>query len=102
MNEAGPTQATRGTISLARPDDPAKPADQDRGTNQFFFNLVNNESNLGSQNGGFTEFGEVTSAAGLAVMDAMSAFPTIDGDPLQNPGVFDDLAVQNSSKTLND
>ena len=102
INEPSPTQATRGTISLARPDDPAKPADQDRGTNQFFFNLTNNESNLGSQNGGFTEFGEITGPAGLAVMDAMAAFPTIDGDPQQNPGIFDNLAVQNSSKTLND
>lgn len=101
INEPAPTQATRGTISLARPDDGNAQTD-DRGTNQFFFNLVNNEANLGSQNGGFTEFGEVTSASGLAVMDAMAAFPTIDGDPQQNPGVFDNLAVQNSSKTLND
>ncbi|MEA2708499.1 MAG: hypothetical protein QOF78_1100 [Phycisphaerales bacterium] len=100
-NEPGPTQATRGTISLARPND-GNPATDDRGTNQFFFNLVNNEANLGGQNGGFTEFGEVTSAAGLAVMDAMAAFPTIDGDPTVNPGQFDNLAVQNSSKTLDD
>ena len=102
INEPGPTQAARGTISLARPDDPAKPADQDRGTNQFFFNLVDNESNLGAQNGGFTEFGEVTGAAGLAVMDALAAFPRIDGDPGQNPGEFDNLAVQNSNDTVND
>jgi hypothetical protein len=63
---------------------------------------VNNEANLGGQNGGFTEFGEVTSAAGLAVMDAMAAFPTIDGDPSVNPGQFDNLAVQNSGDTVDD
>jgi len=99
VNEPGPTTATRGTLSLARPDD-QNPATDDRGTNQFFLNLVNNESNLGSQNGGFTEFGEVTSPSGLAVMDAIAAFPTIDGDPDQTPGIFDDLAVQDSTKTL--
>ena len=89
-NEPSPTQATRGTISLARPDD-NNPATDDRGTNQFFFNLVNNEANLGSQNGGFTEFGEITSASGLAVMDALAAFPTVNGG-----GQFTNLAVQDS------
>lgn len=94
-NEPSPTQATRGTISLARPDD-QNPATDDKGTNQFFFNLVNNESNLGSQNGGFTEFGEITSAAGLAVMDALSNFPKINGG-----GQFTDLPVLNSSIDVN-
>jgi cyclophilin family peptidyl-prolyl cis-trans isomerase len=101
INEPSPTQATRGTISLARPDD-GNPATDDRGTNQFFFNLVDNEASLGSQNGGFTEFGEITSPSGLAVMDALAAFPTIDGDPQQNPGIFDDLAVQSADDTVDD
>jgi cyclophilin family peptidyl-prolyl cis-trans isomerase len=101
INEPSPTQATRGTISLARPDD-GNPATDDRGTNQFFFNLVNNESNLGNQNGGFTEFGEVMNPAGLTAMDNIAQFPTIDGDPDDTPGVFDDLAVQNASVTLED
>ena len=93
-NEPAPTQATRGTLSLARPDDD-NPATDDKGTNQFFFNLVNNEANLGGQNGGFTEFGEVTSAGGLAVMDALAAFPTVNGG-----GQFTNLAVQNNSITV--
>ena len=101
INEPSPTQATRGTISLARPDD-GNPATDDRGTNQFFFNLADNESNLGSQNGGFTEFGEVMIPAGLAAMDNIAQFPTIDGDPDDTPGVFDDLAVQNSNVALED
>jgi len=104
INEPGPTNAVRGTISLARPDDPQLPADQDRGTNQFFFNLADNRgtppNGLDFQNGGFTEFGEVTGPAGLAVMDQIAAFPTIDGDPQDNPGVFDNLAVQNAQVTL--
>ena len=99
INEPSPTQAERGTISLARPDD-GNPATDDRGTNQFFFNLVNNESNLGSQNGGFTEFGEVMTDGGLAAMDTVVQFPTIDGDPNNTPGVLDNLAVQNSQVTL--
>ena len=103
INEAGATNAFRGTISLARPND-GDPATDDRGSNEFFLNLADNRgtppNGLDFQNGGFTEFGEVLGAGGLAVMDAISAFPTIDGDPTRNPGVFDNLAVQNSSVTL--
>jgi cyclophilin family peptidyl-prolyl cis-trans isomerase len=103
INEASPTNAVRGTISLARPND-GDPATDDRGTNQFFFNLADNRgtppSGLDFQNGGFTEFGEITGAGGLAVMDQIAAFPTIDGDPQETPGIFDNLAVQNSSVTV--
>jgi cyclophilin family peptidyl-prolyl cis-trans isomerase len=103
INEPSPTNAVRGTISLARPND-NNPATDDRGTNQFFFNLADNggtpPNGLDFQNGGFTEFGEVTGPAGLAVMDQIAAFPTIDGDPQQTPGIFDNLAVQNSTVTL--
>ena len=35
-------------------------------------------------------------------MDNIAQFPTIDGDPDDTPGVFDDLAVQNSNVTLED
>jgi cyclophilin family peptidyl-prolyl cis-trans isomerase len=93
-NEPSPTTAERGTISLARPDD-QNPQTDDKGTNQFFFNLVDNESNLGNQNGGFTEFGKINSAAGLAVMDALSNHPTVNGG-----GQFTDLAVLNNTITV--
>jgi peptidyl-prolyl cis-trans isomerase A (cyclophilin A) len=92
-NEPTVTQAKRGTLSLARPDD-GDPATDDKGTNQWFFNLADNEANLGSQNGGFTEFGEVVGAGGLAVMDALAAFPTINAG-----GVFSNLAVQQPGTT---
>lgn len=93
-NEPSPTQAERGTISIARPDD-NNPATDDKGSNEFFFNLVDNEANLGAQNGGFTEFGKINSAAGLAVMDALSAFPTVNGG-----GVFANLAVKDNTITV--
>ena len=103
INEAAATSALRGTISLARPND-GNPATDDRGSNQFFLNLADNRgtppSGLDFQNGGFTEFGEITGPGGLAVMDQIAAFPTIDGDPDENPGELDDLAVQNSSITV--
>lgn len=103
-NEPHITHNTRGTIALARPDLPNVPPSGDRGSNQFFFNVSDNSSgkpnDLDNQNGGFTAFGEVTSASGLAVMDALAAYPTVDasgGDP-NSP--FSDLAVQNSSVTV--
>ena len=83
-------------LMRGRPDDD-NPATDDKGSNQWFFNLVNNEANLGSQNGGFTEFGEVINAGGLAVMDAIAAFPTVNGG-----GVFSNLAVQNNTIDVNE
>src|SRR6185503_2034063 len=58
----------RGTLALARPDD-HNPATDDKGANEFFFNLADNRGGLpalDTQNGGFTTFAEVTSASGLA------------------------------------
>ena len=47
--------------------------DPNSATNQWFFNLANNASTLNFQNGGFTVFGRVANAAGLAVMDRIAA-----------------------------
>jgi cyclophilin family peptidyl-prolyl cis-trans isomerase len=91
-NEPGVSN-TRGTIALARPDD-NNPATDDKGTSQWFFNLADNSANLDKQNGGFTAFGKVTDANGLAVMDSIAAFPTINGG-----GVFSNLAVQKAGTT---
>jgi cyclophilin family peptidyl-prolyl cis-trans isomerase len=99
-NEPHITSNTRGTIALARPDD-NNAATDDKGTNQFFFNLVDNNSSdpnsLDNQNGGFTAFGQARNARSLAVMDAIAAHPTIDADG--SGSIFDNLAVQNSSIT---
>ncbi len=74
----------RGTIAMAKLG-----GDPDSATSQWFFNLTDNSDNLDNQNGGFTAFGEITDAAGLAVMDQLAAFPR-----LNMGGAFTDLPVQ--------
>ena len=64
---------TRGTIAMAKLG-----SDPNSATNQWFFNLVDNSSNLDNQNGGFTVFGRVADAASLAVMDAIAGEPVYD------------------------
>jgi cyclophilin family peptidyl-prolyl cis-trans isomerase len=91
-NEPGVSN-TRGTIALARPDD-SNPATDDKGSNQWFFNLADNGANLDNQNGGFTAFGKVTTDAGLAVVDALAGFPILHAG-----GVFNDLPVKSANVT---
>ena len=84
QNEPGQSNV-RGTIALAKLG-----SDPNSGTDEFFFNLADNSQNLDNQNGGFTVFGHVLTDAGLSVMDAVAAVPTIDaGSP------FDALPVRN-------
>ena len=64
---------TRGTIALAKLG-----GNPNSATSQWFFNETDNSSNLDAQNGGFTVFGKITNAAGLAVMDQIAALPTYD------------------------
>ncbi len=61
---------TRGTLAMAKLGN-----DPNSATNQWFFNLADNRSNLDGQNGGFTVFGRVANAASLAVMDKIAAVP---------------------------
>jgi cyclophilin family peptidyl-prolyl cis-trans isomerase len=68
---------TRGTLAMAKQGNNPNSA-----TNQFFFNLADNSQNLDNQNGGFTVFAEVTSASGLAVMDAVAGRSVV---ALHNP-----------------
>ncbi len=94
-NEPHITSNVRGTIALARPGGTGGLAD--KGTNQFFFNLADNSTNLDNQDGGFTAFGQVTDSNGLAVMDSIAAFPTINAG-----GAFTNLPVLHSSTTAGD
>lgn len=57
----------RGTVAMAKLG-----GDPNSATNQFFFNLANNSSNLDNQNGGFTVFAEVQD---MTVVDAIAALP---------------------------
>jgi uncharacterized protein (TIGR03437 family) len=76
---------TRGTLAMAKLGNNPNSA-----TNQWFFNLANNAGNLDNQNGGFTVFGRVADAAGLAVMDRIAALQVYDaGAP------FDNLPLRN-------
>lgn len=74
----------RGTIAMAKLSGNANSA-----TSQWFINVANNSSNLDTQNGGFTVFGEVVSG-GMTVVDAINALPTFtystitDSLPLRN------------------
>ena len=76
----------RGTVAMAKVSGNANSA-----TSQFFFNLVDNSSNLDSQNGGFTVFARV---ADMTVVDAMAAVTTStqqdsSGDSFDNVPVTD-------------
>ena len=76
---------TRGTIAMAKLGN-----DPNSATNQWFFNLANNGSNLDAQNGGFTVFGNVLNSASLAVMDRIAALPVYNqGSP------FDQIPLYN-------
>lgn len=61
----------RGTIAMAKLGNNPNSA-----TNQWFFNLADNSSNLNNQNGGFTAFGQVLSSDDLATIDAIAAVKT--------------------------
>lgn len=65
---------TRGTVAMAKVD-----GNPNSATNEFFFNLADNSSNLNSQNGGFTVFGRVANASSQAVIDRIAAAPVPSG-----------------------
>ncbi|MDQ6759362.1 MAG: peptidylprolyl isomerase [Acidobacteriota bacterium] len=79
---------TRGTLAMAKLG-----SDPNSATNQWFFNLTDNSQNLNNQNGGFTVFGRVLNAAGLAVMDKIAAVPVPSPGPFASP--FDQIPLFN-------
>ena len=66
-NEFGHSNVA-GTIAMAK-----LPNNINGASNQFFFNLSNNSSNLDNQNGGFTVFGQLVS--GQTTLNNLSAIP---------------------------
>ena len=67
----------RGTIAMAKSGN-----QPDSATSQFFFNLVNNATDLDNNNGGFTVFGQVI-GDGMDVIDAIAGLTRYDfGAPI--------------------
>lgn len=80
----------RATIAMAK-----VAGNPNSATNQWFINLANNSSNLDLQNGGFTVFGQISSAD-MAVVDAIAALPRY------NFSGITDLPLVNYSNTDRD
>lgn len=80
----------RGTIAMAKLG-----GNPNSATNQWFFNLADNSSNLDSQNSGFTVFGEVM-GNGMAIVDAMAALSIFN---LGSTTAFTDLPLRNYTTT---
>lgn len=59
----------RGTIAMAKLG-----GNPNSATNQWYINLADNSSNLDTQNGGFTVFGQISNAD-MQVVEAMAALP---------------------------
>ncbi len=60
----------KGTIAMAKVG-----TDPNSATNQWFFNLGDNSSNLNNQNGGFTVFGQTLATQDLATIEAIGKIP---------------------------
>ncbi len=81
----------RGTLAMAMTSSP------NSATDQWFFNLINNGPTLdpASNSGGFTVFGRVANATGLAVMDKIAALPTADLTSVYASLPFSQVPLQN-------
>jgi len=108
-NEPGISN-TRGTISMAKlgpaSNDPADiEAAKNSATDQWFFNEGDNSGGpaaLDTQNGGFTVFGTIKNAGGLAVMDALVALTRKDLTSQTDNGptaAMDEAPVLNAGAT---
>jgi phospholipase/lecithinase/hemolysin/cyclophilin family peptidyl-prolyl cis-trans isomerase len=102
QNEFSPNRSNlRGTIAMAKLG-----TDPNSATNQWFFNLADNSTNLDNQNGGFTVFGQAISTNDLTTIDAIAAVPiysvntTFTDLPLTQARISDTNFIRFSSITI--
>lgn len=79
----------KGTIAMAKTSAP------DSATDQWFFNVTDNSTNLDVQNAGFTVFGQVI-GDGMTVLEQIAQLSQCDADGASSQ-VFDNLPVVNYS-----
>src|SRR5205807_1646786 len=85
---------TIGTLAMAKLG-----SDPNSATNQFFFNLGNNSSNLDTQNGGFTVFGQVTSPADQGIVNTLAATPVLDESKGNSASPFNQIPLNGYTGT---
>lgn len=83
---------TLGTIAMAKLGN-----NPDSATNEFFFNLSDNSSNLDNQNGGFTVFGKIVGSADQSVINSLTAYVPSNKSSF-NPA-FDTIPLKTYSGT---
>jgi cyclophilin family peptidyl-prolyl cis-trans isomerase len=81
---------TQGTLAMAKVGN-----DPNSATDQFFFNLANNSSNLDNQNGGFTVFGKVAGPADQAELNFLAQTPV----QTNHASPFDSIPLNNYTGT---
>jgi peptidyl-prolyl cis-trans isomerase A (cyclophilin A) len=87
----------QGTIAMAKLGADVPGGGPDSATNQFFFNLANNASNLDTQNGGFTVFGKIVGTADQTVLNALAAFTPTNKSSFNS--AFDTFPLKNYTGT---
>ena len=91
----------RGTIAMAKLG-----SDPNSATNQWFFNLADNSTNLNNQNGGFTVFGQAIATNDLTTIDAIANVPIYNAGtaftnlPLTKSAISDTNFIRFSSITV--
>jgi len=84
----------KGTIAMAKLG-----SSKDSATDQWFFNVANNSSNLDLQNGGFTVFGQII-GDGMAVLDAIAELGLCNNGNLQGIPMVNYSSEDCTNKTV--
>jgi cyclophilin family peptidyl-prolyl cis-trans isomerase len=85
---------TIGTIAMAKLG-----SDPNSATDQFFFNLADNSSNLNNQNGGFTVFGKIVSASDQDTINTLALATIKDESNGNSSSPFNSIPLNNYNGT---